>query len=154
MNLRRKLIPILMAGLIPLTVTALPEATAAHAATTNNGTSCGAPHTADPNYTDQFTGTATMFINLNLAGVACKNIAYTATAYTMSGQQLASQTVTGDGTSSVVQFAVPVPGAPAQVCGLVSQAGNHSLPETPLNGCVIGGLLLLNGGSGASHWGP
>ena len=66
---------------------------------------------------------------------------------------LASASQQGDGTSTALKFAVPVPAGPSQICGTVSSAGKggtvfDAIPTITQNGCKVGGLVILNGAIG------
>ena len=156
-RINRAIAPLMLAMALPL-LAAAPSS----AALRSGGPRCAQIMQGIPAYAQFPTATPpvppTLFVNpVTLGAASCKNLTYTATVYSTTGQVLATQSLPGDGTSSTLAFSVPVPGAPSAICGTVtSQSSNGKIidmiPSTTDTQCATGGYLTLGGGSGASSW--
>ena len=94
------------------------------------------------------TGPATVYSSITTAKPSCTGFVYTVTVvYTDSAQQqqTVSQTVDGDGTTSLFSFTYSPPGEPSQVCvSATSSRDGHVVDAAPDSGCAT---LILDGAS-------
>jgi hypothetical protein len=101
---------------------------------------------------------AGMVVLAQLNAPTCKNITYTATAYTTDGHKINSQSLQGNGTSTLrFQVVVSQNATPSQqICGTVTSSSDDGkvFDQIPsASSCqFVGGLLNLNGGIGQGGW--
>jgi len=104
-----------------------------------------------PAYSTFGGGPATVFSSLTTAKPSCTKTTYTVSVYDATGTTLlTSQSQMGDGSTSLFEFPVVVPGAPAQVCVVASSSSGNGkvIDAAPNSGCFVLSLGTSPGGSG------
>lgn len=121
---------------------------------------------ADMNYADRFPSNAperqftpTVGGSIETVQPSCPDAYITLTVFDTDGNVLGTPDVKrGDGVSSVFGVSVEVPTGPATVCVLLTtETPSHRVvdqaPDQTEDGCAVGGVFLINGGTGGRPMG-